>query len=288
MNTVFVNGQAQNSISALDRGLLYGDSLFETIPLIDGRALMMDDHLARLKKGVFKLGFNVDISTLKRELGLFIKHINLDQKYNKNVLRITLTRSEQSRGYQPIAGIPANRMLSIHDWPEYDKTIYSSGMNIGLSQIQYAQQPFLAGIKHGNRLEQVLAAQSISNDQDDVLMSDTQEHIISTSKGNIFLQFNDEWFTPDLRLCGIDGVIRSAILSLFSSTKVACSIGNMTIAELFDRKDEIKAAFCCNSILGVAPIKTLLDGNIRLKSDENIQQINELRNILINAEIITA
>ena len=287
MNNIFVNGQAQENVSVLDRGLLYGDSLFETIALIDGFALMMDAHLSRLKKGIFKLGFNVDISTLKQELSLFIKQIDLS-KNNKNVLRITLTRSAQSRGYQPIAGTPATRILSIHDWPEYEQRLYDSGVRMGLSQIKYAQQPFLAGIKHGNRLEQVLAAQSISHDQDDVLMLDTKEHVISSGKGNLFFLFNDEWFTPNLSLCGIDGIVRATILEFFSNTGVAYRIDNLHLAELSDKKKEIKAAFCCNSIMGIMPIQTLLGEHVDSAGDENIKQAEVLRNALIHSKVIAS
>ena len=288
MNNIFVNGQAQENVSVLDRGLLYGDSLFETIALIDGFALMMDAHLSRLKKGIFKLGFNLDISTLKKELDVFIKQINLSKDNNQNVLRLTLTRSAQSRGYQPMKGALATRILSIHDWPEYEQRLYDSGVRMGLSQIKYAQQPFLAGIKHGNRLEQVLAAQSISHDQDDVLMLDTKEHVISSGKGNLFFLFNDEWFTPNLSLCGIDGIVRATILEFFSNTGVAYRIDNLHLAELSDKKKEIKAAFCCNSIMGIMPIQTLLGEHVNSAGDENIKQSEVLRNALIHSKVIAS
>ena len=283
MSTIFVNGQTQTTISVLDRGLLYGDSLFETIALSEGQPLMIDAHLERLKKGVFALGFNVDISTLKQELGLFLKQLTPPQKEEKHVLRITITRSEQSRGYQPVAGVSATRIISLHDWPEYPTRLFSEGMNVGISDIHYAHQPVLAGIKHGNRLEQVLAAQSIAHDQDDVLMLDNQNRIISSSKGNIFIKVNKQWLTPELNNCGINGVIREAILDHFSSTSASHNVTNISLNELTSNKDHINTAFTCNSIMGIAPIKTFL--GVTLNSAD---ECNTLRKTLINTNIIAS
>ncbi len=283
MSNIFVNGQAQTTISALDRGLLYGDSIFETIALLKGKPLMIDAHLDRLKKGIFTLGFNVDISTLKQELGLFLKQPSLNLNQSKYVLRLTITRSEQSRGYQPIAGAPATRILSLHDWPDYPEKLYSEGITMGVSDIHYAHQPALAGIKHGNRLEQVLAAQSIPQHQDDVVMLDSKKHLISSSKGNLFIKIGQEWLTPDLTMCGINGVTRDAVLAHFSSTSTLHSIAHIPLDEFTSKIDHIEAAFTCNSIMGIVPIKTLLDTSLH-----SVNECNALRQTLLNSNIIAS
>lgn len=289
MNTIFVNGQAQETISALDRGLLYGDSLFETIAVIDGKGLALDSHLQRLEKGIDRLSFNTEVSTLTYEINHLLEPlketpVSLQNNSSKHVLRITLTRSSQSRGYKPNPEAQATRILSLHEWPHYSQELYSNGMNVGISKIQYAQQPFLAGIKHGNRLEQVIASQSISNEIDDVLMLDTQGRVISTSKGNIFIKFNDTWFTPDLSLCGIEGIVRTKLIEHFSNTGVTCQVANMTLSELNSRKNDINAAFSCNSIMGIMPIRSL--HNLSDQPLDSIQASNELRNTLRQSKII--
>lgn len=275
---IFVNGQAQKTVSALDRGLLYGDSLYETVAVMDGKELMLDAHIERLKEGVSLLGFSINIDVLYQDFESMLEQC---QSRGKFVVRITLTRGEQSRGYQPIEGQAITRILSLHEWPNYPTDLYDRGMSIGHSHVKYAQQPLLAGIKHGNRLEQVLAAQSVQSGFDDVLMLDTQNNVISTSKGNIFIQLSNEWLTPDLVRCGINGIVRSQLIEYFDNAGIRCKVADISFDELNDRKENITAALCCNSIMGVMPISHLLSQNIN-----SIQISQKLRNELIRLQVI--
>jgi len=255
VNTVFVNGQAQNTVSALDRGLLYGDSIFETLAVVAQQPLMLEDHLKRLKEGSDRLYFNADIEALNQELQNVLTHCPLN---GKSILRITLTRGEQSRGYRPGDDLSFTSILSIHKWPEYPESLHTKGMKLNQSDFRYAQQPRLAGIKHSNRLEQVLAAHSIGQGFDDVVILDTGDNVISTSKGNIFFQFGHEWLTPDLSQCG-----------------------TIKLNELLARQAEITAALCCNSIMGIVPIKHIFS-----KSINSTKSCQILRDKLVKAKVI--
>jgi len=231
MTLTFVNGKKADQVSILERGLLYGDSLFETVAVQAKGPLLLEEHLDRLSKGIATLKFNANLNALKAEIIDFISHLNEVDC----VLRITLSRGVGGRGYSP-----------------------------DLSEIKYAQQPLLAGIKHGNRLEQVLATQSIPTECDDVIMLDTENNVISASKGNIFLKIGGEWITPLLDQCGINGVIRKEILKLMKDADIPHQEGVLTLTELKSLLENsvVEEAFICNSIMGLTLISELLGKKI--------------------------
>ena len=278
MDTVFVNGQVRDTVSALDRGLLYGDSLFETVAIVEQSPLMLDAHFKRLQEGAEILGFDIDQRLVKQQI---FSSIEQCKPQDKTVLRITITRGGQSRGYQPSKNSTATIILSFHKWPKYPEHFHNKGMKLGQSHVRYAQQPSLAGIKHGNRLEQVLAAQSISDDVDDVLMLDTEDNVISASKGNIFFQFGQEWFTPDLSQCGINGIVRTNLIQHFKKLGIFCKIESIKQTELLSNLQNITAAFCCNSIMGVIPISQIFSHSIN-----SMQHCQPLRDALIQDQVI--
>jgi len=256
MALTFVNGKKTDQVSILERGLLYGDSLFETIAVQDKEPLLLEAHIERLSKGIANLNFNANLNALKVEITDFIGNLTKDEY----VLRITLSRGIGGRGYSPDPHIQATRILSAHAWPEVE----NKSLVVGLSCVQYAQQPLLAGIKHGNRLEQVLAAQSIPVECDDVVILDTENNVISASKGNIFFKIGNTWITPSLDKCGINGVIRQEILKLFKESGIPYQERSLSIAELEDSLggSAVEEAFICNSVIGLIPITNLMDKKI--------------------------
>jgi len=269
MSLTFVNGKKTNQVSTLDRGLLYGDSLFETIAIQNKQPLALEAHLQRLIRGIDKLGFNkVDILQLKNEIDHFIELLDS----GKHVLRITITRGIGGRGYLPHPDMQTTRILSAHIWPEKQK----ESLNMGLSEVKYAYQPLLAGIKHGNRLEQVLAAQAIPNDVDDVIMLDNEDNVVSASKGNIFFKTADTWLTPSIEYCGISGIIREEVVKVMNKHNITLLINDipLTVLETKLSQGNIEEAFICNSILGITPIETLFE--TPLKSKEKTLKIKSL------------
>jgi len=278
VNTIYVNGEVQNTVSALDRGLLYGDSLFETIAIVEQSALMQDAHLKRLSEGAKILGFEIDLSSIQQQISTSIEHC---QPQDKKILRITITRGEQSRGYRPNNNSVPTIILSFHDWPEHSKHLHTKGMKLGQSNIRYAHQPYLAGVKHGNRLEQVLAAKSITEAVDDVLMLDTEDNVISTSKGNIFFQFGQDWLTPDLSQCGIKGIIRDHLIQHFENSSISCKIKPIKRTELLSNMQNITTVFCCNSIIGILPISQIFSATIN-----SMPNCQTLRDALIQDQVI--
>ena len=280
MDRVFVNGQLQSTISATDRGVLYGDSLFETVALAANNPLMLDAHLLRLKQGINALKFNVDFDILQKEIAEFLQYVKqegLSEQTSSadlnSILRVTITRGEQSRGYRPVNDVAATRILSLHDWPSLPTLNYSQGVSVAVSYVAYSYQKQLAGIKHGNRLEQVLASQSMPDEVDDVLMHDQQYCLISVSKGNVFIQMNDQWLTPNLSLCGIKGVVRAEVIKYFIAEEIDYAEKKIPMLQLEQNIESIQAAFICNSIIGIVPIRSMM--GMQLNSANTCESIRD-------------
>ncbi len=284
MNTIFVNGQAQTTVSALDRGILYGDSVFETVALIDSQILQLPQHLERLAEGLNALAIKADINKIHHEIEMFLQQINDSELLAKSVLRITITRGEQSRGYKPLKGASTTRILSLHQWPDYQANTYTKGLNIGISEVTVSEQPQLAKLKHGNRLEQVLAATQLPDTYDDAFMLNQAGDLISATKGNVFIKRGNQWQTPIIDRCGIEGVTRNAIIHWFQENNIDCLETRINANEILGANN-LQSAFICNSILGLTPINTLLEKKLPL---DGIKECLEIRNSLVKQLIIAA
>lgn len=245
-----VNGVATDTIPISDRAVLYGDSLFETVAIDNGLPLLLLAHLQRLSQSAARLGIDCDIEALKADIQTICTGLT-----GRHVARITLTRGSGSRGYQPTRNETACRIVSLHEWPDYPQSMRDSGIRLGLSEVRLAKQPFLAGIKHGNRLEQVLAAATTPNGCDDVVMLDSDGNVISTSKANIFVLRKKSWLTPALDDCGINGLIRQKICASTKSHRTRINVQPVTLNDL----EQADAVFVSNCIIGLWPVWRFMD-----------------------------
>jgi len=250
---VLINGQKINSISARDRGLHYGDGLFETIAVIDGRCPFWDRHVQRLQSGCQRLSFPVaDIALLQAEAQQLIKN------ETRAVLKLILSRGEGGRGYRYPEPTNTTRILMRHPWPDYPAQNWQGGVQIRFCDTTLARQPQLAGLKHLNRLEQVLARNEWQDDNiADGLMSDENGNVIEGTISNIFMVQNGILITPNLSHCGVAGIMRERILELAEKEKLSIRIAHITKEQLL-AADEI---FLSNSLIGLWPV-TKLDGQL--------------------------
>ena len=146
-----VNGQKSQLISVKDRGLAYGDGIFTTAKISHGKVLLFDEHFARLKEGCLKLGLLLpDFANLAHEVS------EQAEAYDIAVLKIMITSGEGGRGYSRQGIEKANTIIQISPFPEHYGTWQSKGIRLGISQQLLGINPLLAGIKHLNRLEQVM------------------------------------------------------------------------------------------------------------------------------------
>lgn len=249
---ILINGENQQGIDCTDRGFQYGDGVFETLEISNGRVVYLDHHLNRLAVGCQRLLIPTpEISILKQEIS------GLIQSHARSVLKIIITRGVGGRGYRQPETINATRVLSIHPFPDYPADYKTEGVNIRFCDTRLGQNRRLAGLKHLNRLEQVLArAEWQDRNIQEGLMFDSEDNLIEGTMTNLFLVENARLLTPQLDQCGVDGIVRNIIIEL-------AQVNGLIIEELRVSKARILAAeevFLTNSIIGMWPVKNL-DGH---------------------------
>jgi 4-amino-4-deoxychorismate lyase len=248
--TVLVNGIAVSdplhAIAVDDRGLCYGDGVFETMLVKDGTVRFIDDHLARLTLGCQALRIPcADDVLLRREIE------QLSTTAPECIVKIIVTRGTSGRGYRAPEDANSTRIVSRH-------AITSPSPVAGIAtcwcDTRLGRNPALASIKHLNRLEQVLAQSEFSAAEfGEGLMLDSEGEVISGTATNLFAVIDGVLCTPDLRNCGIRGVMRAQVLKAarrLSLTTTECALQPDDLA----RATEL---FVTNAIRGIVPVKSL-------------------------------
>jgi len=244
---ILIDGQPGTSIPVLDRGLQYGDGVFETIAIMDGRPLCLDAHLHRLGAGCRALGLPAPAAGV-----LTTEVLQVATGQSRAVLKIIVTRGGGGRGYQPPRDPVPTRIVSLHSWPAYPAEFRSTGIDALFCRSTLALQPALAGIKHLNRLEQVLARSEISaTDCVEGFVSDTTGAIVEGSMSNVFLRRDNLLLTPDLKDCGVAGVVRAEILQRAGTLGLNARVQRVVRTDV-PAADEV---FFCNSIIGIWPVR---------------------------------
>jgi 4-amino-4-deoxychorismate lyase len=247
MTKILINGQPQNSLSAADRAVQYGDGIFTTIKVAEGKPEYWPLHYQRLVKGLQTLGINFD-SWKEVQAAVDI----MAREATSAVLKLLISRGLGGRGYQAPKTQHPIWILSLHPMPAHYQQWQEQGIELGLSEIQLARQPQLAGIKHLNRLEQVLVKlHAPESGPEDMLVCDTQGMMVECSAANLFWQNNGLWYTPDLHYAGVAGVMRQRILEHFAGR------GNSVIQVQAPPSvlAQAQAVFICNSLMGIVPVK---------------------------------
>ena len=244
---VLVNGDADAHVAADDRGLCYGDGLFETVLFVRGRAPLWARHMHRLVASCARLSLPApDLALLAREA----EHVSAGLE--RAVVRITYTRGSGPRGYAFPHGAPAARIVATAAAPAIPTGWYHGGIRVRACALRLSEQPRLAGIKHLNRLEQVLARAEWEDDAIvEGILCDAHERVISATAANIFAVIDGRLVTPALERCGVAGVGRAEVLAQHAD----CDVRDLTMEELL-RADEV---FLSNSVRGIVPVKALDD-----------------------------
>lgn len=237
--TWWFNGKQTESLPTGNRGLAYGDGLFETMRLMDGTIPLFRYHLSRLQKGANRLGLIVDMVALQSAIDQAVS-MSTEGQY---VLKLICVRTGFARGYMPDenrADILLRRSPLI---------IGSSSIELSakLSPVRLASQPALAGIKHLNRLEQVLAARDLGPEMDEAIMLDVSDNLIEAISSNLILVSANSWLFPDLSQSGVDGVMQAYIRDQAKNLDVGTETRQVAVTELPDF-DEI---LLVNAVRGV-------------------------------------
>ena len=246
---IIVNGVANDVLNAHDRGLAYGDGVFRTFPMCGGKPLHWRRQYAKLAADCAALCIVCpSIDAFERDLAA-IALIDSDC-----VIKIVVTRGGGPRGYAIPAAAAPTRVLVSSALPEYPQHYFERGVHARLCRLRLAAQPALAGIKHLNRLENVLA-RTEWNDPGiaEGLLCDTGGSVICGTMSNLFLVKDGELMTPDLTGCGVAGVTRERVIELARENGISVRIASISIDELLSA-DEL---FLTNSVIGVWQIAAI-------------------------------
>jgi 4-amino-4-deoxychorismate lyase len=229
-----------------DRGLAYGDGVFETLAISAGQLQRFTRHRRRLAAGLERLKIPSD--DILQELDATLPQ--LASRHDAAVAKVIVTRGSSERGYRPPAhpspvvqvGIGKKALLPAAD--------YLTGIRVGLCDTPVSHAPHLAGVKHLNRLDQVMAAGECQPAWDEGLMFDPDGYLIGGTKTNIFLCTDGGLLTPRLDRCGIAGIMREVVM------EAARQLG-IGVREMRLRKPHLQAAegvFLTNTLVGAWPV----------------------------------
>ncbi len=240
-----VDGQEGARVDPFDRGLQYGDGLFETIAVPESKPRFLDWHLERLTDGASRLGFPaLDTELLRREVSAI-------GNGSRCIVKLVVTRGSGSRGYRPPQMPQLRRIVSASDWPP---VAAGAGARVGWCRTRLGRNPDLAGLKHLNRLEQVLARSEWEDGVlDEGLMSDEAGNVIAATQANLFARINSRWVTPRLDQCGVAGIMRRAFCAWRASQGAAVEERQISRAEV----ESASALLLTNALVGAWPVREL-------------------------------
>ncbi len=243
-----VDGRAVRSVGIDDRGLHYGDGVFTTMAIQDGRPLLWPRHRARLDWGCARIGLRPpDWTRLRAEVDALVADDG-----GASVVKIVLTRPPGRRGYRPTSG-RARRIVLRYDRPAWDPGRWARGVRVRLCRWRLGAQPGLAGIKHLNRLEQVMARAEWDDEWDEGLLLDVRGRVVGGTMSNLLLVVDGQLLTPRLEEAGIAGVMRGVVMDLAASWGMPCRPTEVTPA-MVEAADELMLS---NALIGVWPIAEL-------------------------------
>ncbi|HTE42776.1 MAG TPA: aminodeoxychorismate lyase [Steroidobacteraceae bacterium] len=248
-----INGDmtASASLAIEDRGLHYGDGLFETMLVRQRSVVALEVHLQRLADGCSRLGIAPPrAATLKLEIDALLRNVNKHASDTVQVCKLIVTR-QGSRGYRGVLGAEGNRLLLLYS---HQPAIGPESLTIRWCLTRLARNPALAGMKHLNRLEQILAQQEWQEgDFAEGLMLDMEDELICATAANVFAVIDGVLTTPDLRNSGVRGTMRTRVLN-------AAQLLDMTSQEGALRSTDLAKAsevFLTNAVRGIRPVVKL-------------------------------
>lgn len=242
--TVLVNGVASDRIAVTDRGLNYGDGVFRTLRVAQHAPVAWLAQMERLNHDCRRLALPApDERTLLAEArSLFSQRAG-------GVLKIVVTRGGGGRGYAPPERPETTRIVSAHALPPPVTELV-----LDVSRMRLARQPALAGVKHLNRLEQVLARnECLRRGRGDALMLDSADYVIGTTMRNILLHLDGQWVTPALDQAGVAGATRARMMAALAQAGEPVAQTALTLNACY----RAQAMIACNSVSGITAVTRL-------------------------------
>jgi 4-amino-4-deoxychorismate lyase len=257
----WINGRLGATLEARDRGLQYGDGLFETMRVRRRGIRLLDHHLQRLYAGCRRLQIEAPVEApLRRELE------RIAARRAHGVLKLILTRGAGQRGYRPSGHERCTRIATLHPLTRDTLAPTLHPVRVRLCATPLSCNPALAGLKSLNRLDSVLARAEWRGARVwEGLMRDVDENIVCGTMSNLFLRRGSALLTPRLDRCGIAGVMRRWILEQAAVLGLSAREGRVRWADL-QRADEV---FLCNAVLGPVSVGEIQDRRDRIRPQQH-------------------
>ena len=265
---MLINGVETEQLSASDRGLQYGDGLFETLAVFQGQAQLWQTHMARLQEGCGRLKLPAP------DVGVLLSEVErLCAGHERGVVKIIIPRGSGSRGYRAPETPQPTRILSLHPWSDYPAEYAEQGVRIRSCETTLAIQPRLAGLKHLNRLEQVLARQEWDDPAIvEGVMCNPAGQVIKGTMSNLFFVQDGRVVTPELSGCGVAGVMRRQVIDACHSLAIPLTEQGIDVLRA-QASDEV---FMTNSLIGVWPVSRWDDTKYRVQGSTTAKIISYL------------
>ena len=267
MNT-WINGRSNTKIDYRDRGLQYGDGVFETMRVRRGQVRLLEYHLERLDRGCRQLEIaGPSSAVLRRELA------RIAALRSEGVLKLIVTRGLGRRGYRPTGRERCTRILALHTLPNSALAHERKAVKVRFCTTPLGLNPRLAGLKTLNRLESVVARAEWTDERIwEGLMQDVDANIVCGTMSNLFLRKGSTLMTPMLDRCGVAGVMRRWVLATAADLKLRASERRICWQDLIEAEE----VFMSNAIVGLKSVAVIERAAQRLRCTA-FETANQLR-----------
>ncbi len=257
---VMENQQFLGERDSWSRAEQFGDGVFETLLVSAGICHALPVHAQRLESGLKRLNIVLPEQNLQDMLNDYVVKMVNHSALTNGVLKVIVSRGNSARGYGYDSQAKACVNVFYSPYVRPEKECYVSGIEVQHCNTQCAIQPQLAGLKHLNRLENVLAKSELTGNCFEGLMNNHLGFVIEGTMSNVFFENGGSLYTPDLSLSGVNGVMRNLIFKFCERKKISLNV--MDIKR--DNAEQFDSAFMCNSVMGVLPIKMLNKNNMAI------------------------
>jgi 4-amino-4-deoxychorismate lyase len=240
----------ESGLPANDRGLAYGDGLFETLRMEGVRGALLSRHIERMARDAGRLGIPVSRNELKEVCAQAADRFSASYQSAGWVLKLVLTRGSGGRGYRPDAAMKPNLLVSSAGLPP---PVSPSGVTVDFSRVTLTVNPLFAGIKSLNRIEQVMAAQEIGDHLYEVIMCNHEGHLVEGSRTNLLLKTPSGWVSPPGPSLAVAGVMRQWVFDRLRERGEPVSERHLTVADISG--SDCLGLFLLNSVSGVVPVR---------------------------------
>lgn len=242
---MLVNGHPQDFLPLSDRAIHYGDGAFETVLVREGRLIYWQRHLSRLARACSLLQIPLETALLEQEARSLVTASD-----DTFILKMIVTRGSGGRGYTPPEVASPRRIVMRYPLPPDYSLLAERGIGVLRCHHPISENPASAGLKHLNRLDQVIASLELPADCHEGLMCNAQGDVVEGIKSNVFLVQAGRLATPLLDRAGVSGIQREVVLEICAAQKLSCQVREVSFAEVLEA-DEV---FVCNSVFGIWPV----------------------------------